>query len=212
MVTEPDLILLDESFSALDAYLRDRMQLEMMEMLGEYPGQVLMVSHNRDELYRFSEELFVVRQGRIIRHDATNEVFRDPGSLEAAKLTGCKNFTRAVKTGSNTVKLIDWGMEMRLERDVPDGIKYAGYRAHMFVPIWGERQEDCIRFIPARIDDLPFEKNYYFRPENEMGSMHADETLISWFVQAEEQKTLEKRGLPDYLKMEGDQLLLLNDE
>ena len=71
MVTEPDLILLDEPFSALDAYLRDRMQLEMMEILGDYPGQVLMVSHNRDELYRFSEELFVVQKGEIIRHDET---------------------------------------------------------------------------------------------------------------------------------------------
>ena len=57
MVTEPELILLDEPFSALDGYLRDRMQVEMLEMLRDYPGQVVMVSHSRDELYRFSEEL-----------------------------------------------------------------------------------------------------------------------------------------------------------
>ena len=50
MVTEPDLILLDEPFSALDSYLRDRMQVEMLEMLEEFAGQVVMVSHSRDEL------------------------------------------------------------------------------------------------------------------------------------------------------------------
>ena len=210
MVTEPDLILLDEPFSALDAYLRDRMQLEMMEMLAAYPGQVLMVSHNRDELYRFSEELFVVQKGKIIRHDQTEEVFRDPRSLEAAKLTGCKNFTRAVKMGDNTVKLVDWDIELKLEREIPDGITHAGYRAHEFVPIWGRKQKNCIRFIPARIDDLPFEKNYYFIPEQaESDSVHADETLISWFVQGEEQKVLDERGLPDYLKLEENHLLLL---
>ena len=43
MVTEPDLILLDEPFSALDSYLRDRMQVEMLDMLEDYTGQVVMV-------------------------------------------------------------------------------------------------------------------------------------------------------------------------
>ena len=209
MVTEPDLILLDEPFSALDAYLRDRMQLEMMEMLGEYPGQVLMVSHSRDELYRFSEELFILDRGKMIRHDRTEEVFRDPGSLEAAKLTGCKNFTRAAVTDGNTVELIDWGIKMHLRRKIPDGITHAGYRAHRFVPVWGERQDNCIRFVPVREDELPFEKNYYFRPEKVSGRLHADDTLISWFVQSGEQKIIEKRGLPDYLKLEEEQLLLL---
>ena len=74
MVTEPDLILLDEPFSALDGHLRDRMQVEMMEMLEDYPGQVIMVSHSRDELYRFSEELFVLSEGRILRHGKTKDV------------------------------------------------------------------------------------------------------------------------------------------
>ena len=52
MVTEPDLILLDEPFSALDSYLRDRMQVEMLEMLEDYKGQAVMVSHSRDEQWQ----------------------------------------------------------------------------------------------------------------------------------------------------------------
>ena len=210
MVTGPDLILLDEPFSALDAYLRDRMQLEMTEMLKDFPGQVLMVSHNRDELYRFSEELFVMQKGRIIRHGRTGEVFRDPGSVEAARLTGCKNFTRAEAAGGRTLRLIDWDLEVRIGRDIPDGTTHAGYRAHRFVPVGGERQDNCIRFIPVREDELPFEKNYYFRPEEDVsGGVHADENIISWFVQSEEQKEIEKRGLPDWLRLNEEDILLL---
>ena len=65
MVTEPELILLDEPFSALDEELRDKMQAEMTEMLEDYSGQVVMVSHSKKELRRFSEELFLISEGRI---------------------------------------------------------------------------------------------------------------------------------------------------
>lgn len=92
MVTEPDLILLDEPLSALDGYLRERMQAEMMQMLDDYRGQVIMVSHSRDELYRFSEEIFVLSDGRIIRNGDAKDVFEDPGSDEAARLTGGVNY------------------------------------------------------------------------------------------------------------------------
>lgn len=210
MVTEPDLILLDEPFSALDAYLRDRMQLELTEMLGDYPGQVLMVSHDRDELYRFSEELFVMQKGRVIRHGKTVDVFKDPGSVDAARLTGCKNFTRAERMGDRTLRLTDWGLELKLERTVPEWVAHAGYRAHRFEPVWGERQDNCIRFAPVRADELPFEKNYYFRPiDSGPAAVRADDTIVSWFVQSAQQKEIAKRGLPDWLRLNEEDLLLL---
>lgn len=54
LVCEPEVILLDEPFSALDVYLRDQMQRELMQMLETYPGIVILVSHSRDEVYRMS--------------------------------------------------------------------------------------------------------------------------------------------------------------
>ena len=211
MVTEPDLILLDEPFSALDGYLRDRMQVEMMEMLEDYPGQVVMVSHSRDELYRFSEELFVLNQGGIIRHGETKSIFRDPQQIEVARLTGCKNFSEAKAIDSHTLEASDWGVTLKLEQEIPDSIRNIGYRAHYFEPIWGDRQENCIRFDLARVDDLPFEKNYYLKPEKPDRDTDAgsDDNLICWFVQGEEQKLIDGKGFPDYLKFKEDSILLL---
>ena len=63
MAYEPSVILLDEPFSALDVFLKDRLQQEMMELLSDYDGTVILVSHSRDEIYRFSEELLVIDDG-----------------------------------------------------------------------------------------------------------------------------------------------------
>lgn len=205
MVTEPELILLDEPFSALDGYLRDRMQLEMMDMLEDYSGQVVMVSHSRDELYRFSEELFVLRAGEILTSGKTGSVFRDPGRIEAAKLTGCRNFSDVRVIDDHTIEAVSWGLTLHLEREVPEDIRHIGYRAHSFVPVWGDRQDNCIPFDLIRTDDLPFEKNYYIRPV----SPAAQDDLICWFVQSEEQKIIDRRGLPDHLMLTEENILLL---
>ena len=202
MVTEPSLILLDEPFSALDSYLRDRMQVEMLEMLEDYPGQVLMVSHSRDELYRFSEELFVINNGSVLRHGETKSVFADPIDDEVARLTGCKNFSAARVIDEHTVDATDWGVTLKLGREVPVDTTFIGYRSHCFEPVWGEAEENCIRCDLERVDDLPFEKNYYIK------SLKEDDP-ICWFVQGEEQRVIEERGLPDYLKMSEENILLL---
>lgn len=202
MVTRPSLILLDEPFSALDAYLKDRMQMEMLEMIEDYPGQVIMVSHSRDELYRFSEELFIISGGSIIRHGSAATVFGDPGSAAAARLTGCKNLSGAVRIDEHTVEAVDWGITLKLRREIPESVNCIGYRAHRFEPVWGEPQENCVKFDLLRVDELPFEKNYYICT-CEKGDP------LCWFVQGGEQKALDEKGLPDWLKMNEEDILLL---
>ena len=214
MVTEPELILLDEPFSALDGYLRDRMQVEMMEMLEDYTGQVLMVSHSRDELYRFSEELFVVKDGSILRQGETKTVFSDPRRIEVARLTGCKNYSLIRRIDDHTIEAADWGITLRLSDPVPEWAGRIGYRAHHFEPVWGEREENCISFDLARTDDLPFEKNYYIRSETAAAadsdaSASSSDELLCWFVQGEEQRKVEERGFPDYLRFREERILLL---
>ena len=63
---------------------------------------MIMVSHSRDEVYRFSEELLIIDQGQIVAAGRTKELFQNPHRKEAARLTGCKNFTRAVYVDEHT--------------------------------------------------------------------------------------------------------------
>ena len=194
MAYKPDVILLDEPFSALDMYLKDRLQQELLELLNDYEGTVIMVSHSRDEVYRLSEELLIIDQGQIVAAGKTKELFQNPQRKEAARLTGCKNFTRAVYVDDHTAELTDWGITLRTEqRNIPENINYIGYRAHDFVPVWGEGGKNQIPFLLESKAVLPFEDNYYLKPANE----EADPSVISWFVQRENQEKIREKGMPD---------------
>ena len=208
MAYRPDLILLDEPFSALDQHLKERLQHEMAELLKDYPGQVIMVSHSRDEIYRFSEELLVMDNGRVLAEGETKKLFSDPGTVSVARMTGCKNFSAAQRQDSHTLYLSDWDATLHLEREIPEDTGAIGYRAHFFEPVWGERQENCIPFDPAGADELPFERRYYIRP----GGMGENSELICWFVQSGERKQLDSCPPPDYLRMKEEAVMLLKNE
>lgn len=206
MAYEPEVILLDEPFSALDTYLKDHLQQELLELLEDYDGTVIMVTHSRDEVYRFSEELLIIDKGKIVVSGETKELFRNPQKREAARLTGCKNFSGAIREDEHTAKLTDWGITLHTKkRVVPENLQFIGYRAHDFVPIWGKGGENQISFTLESKAELPFEDNYYLKPTTK----GAEDTVISWFVQKETQLKIEEKGLPDYLELLEEQVLFL---
>jgi molybdate transport system ATP-binding protein len=212
MVNEPDVILLDEPFSALDVYIRDRMQEELMDMLSDYAGTVILVSHSRDEIYRFSERLLILDRGKVINHGNTADIFREPGTKTAAMLTGCKNFSAVTVTGEHTMRAEDWGIELRVEGKIPVDTAYIGYRAHEFVPVWGEREENCIRFELASRAELQFEKNFYIKPEIPPSKPFGTEAVITWFVQRDGWKKLEEKGMPSFLRLNEKDILYLKKD
>ena len=200
---EPDAILLDEPFSALDIHLKDRLQHELMELLKDYSGTVIMVSHSRDEIYRFSQEVLVIDRGRSICYGCTEDIFSRPLRKEAAGITGCKNIVRAERRDDHTLYIPDWDLVLHLDQIIPDNTAWMGIRAHDFSPVWGKREENSLPVLKARIDRLPFETNYYIRTRNEQ------QEDICWFVQRETQTRLDQKGIPDYLRLPEEKILLL---
>ena len=212
MAYEPDVILLDEPFSALDMHLRDRLQQELMEMLADYKGTVVMVSHNRDELYRFSEDMVVIDEGHVAAAGETKELFRNPVSREAARLTGCKNFSRIRRVDAHMAEAADWGVTLHTEREIPEDVQWFGYRAHDFVPVWGERGENMLRFDLESTALLPFERNYYLRPERHGDTGECEGVQpICWFVQRGKIEELDSRGMPDHVMFREEKLLFLKE-
>ncbi len=208
MAYKPDIIMLDEPFSALDQHLKERLQHEMIAMLDDYHGQVVMVSHNRDEIYRFSEELLVMENGSLLARGETQKIFDNPGTRKVASMTGCKNFSNAKPLGRHTLRLTDWGIDVKLKREVPEDTTYIGYRAHFFEPVWGECRENCLSFRLSGMDDLPFERRYYLKPE---AGGRKDSELICWFVQDNERKALDGKPEPDYLQLREEAIMLLHE-
>ena len=115
----PGIILLDEPFSALDSFLRDQMHRELMEILREFSGKTLLVSHSREEIYKFCDTVTVMEQGRTLMTRGTRELFASPGLVSAARLTGLKNISPYRKIGHRQVLATDWNVKLQLPPEDP---------------------------------------------------------------------------------------------
>ena len=165
MASEPDIILLDEAFSALDTYLKETLQLEMMEILDQYDRDVLMVSHSRDEIYKFCPDCMVVDQGMVRSRGNTKEVFERPRYVGVARLTGCKNVVEARKLDGEHVFIPGWNVNLKAAVPVPDSVTHVGIRAHCFKPVSGEGDGNCIPVHAAGMTEDIFEMNFIFKSE-----------------------------------------------
>lgn len=211
MAYEPEMILLDEPFSAMDSNLRDQLQQQMAELLKEYEGTVILVSHNRDEIYRFCDSLLIMEEGKIVAHGETKEVFRNPQTKKAARMTGCKNFTDLKRVNSHTAVLTDWGVGLHTQREIPEGTTCLGYRAHEFIPVWtepgAETPPNSFRVEITGTAELPFERNFYLEPQGE--KQEDNPRRICWYVQELLWPELDSKGLPQYLQLRERDMLFL---
>lgn len=91
LATEPNVMLLDEPFSSLDTSLKERLELELKEMLKDYCHDILFVSHSRGEVYRLCDKVCVIDNGKCIRVRDTQDVFMNPETVTEAMLVGVEN-------------------------------------------------------------------------------------------------------------------------
>ncbi len=164
LVSEPELLLLDEPFSALDSYLREQLQTQVRKILEDFGKDVLMVSHSRDEVYYLCGQTAIMNQGRILNMGQTKQVFADPKSETAAILTGCKNVAKAYKTDECQVYVPDWGIHLQTKVPVREDLCAVGLRAHYFNPKARENVHSVV-YVAERED--PFELRLMFRYENQ---------------------------------------------
>lgn len=96
LVSEPDVLLLDEPFSALDSIVKERLEEELLQLHEFFPGQVLFVTHNLAEAYKLSSKIAVFEAGCLVQYGAKETVINNPSNRTAARLTGVKNILPAV--------------------------------------------------------------------------------------------------------------------
>jgi molybdate transport system permease protein len=132
LASEPEVILLDEPFSALDTHLRSQMEQLTINRLREFNGVSIFVTHNLEEAYRACEELLVLDAGQITAYGSKYDIFERPGRLTVAQLTGCKNISAATPIADQEIMAIDWGIQLKITEALPQRLTYVGFRAHQF--------------------------------------------------------------------------------
>lgn len=88
LAPEPELLLLDEPFSNLDSLLRDRLTVEVRDILKELGITALMVTHNQHEAFSVADKIGVLFYGTMQQWGNAYDVYHRPASLEVATFVG----------------------------------------------------------------------------------------------------------------------------
>lgn len=197
-MSHPDVLLLDEPFSAIDSFLKEQLILEMIDLLNGFNGPKIMVTHNRDEAYKISDQTMVIDKGRVVINKQTADVFNHPEKLEVARLTGCKNFSPISWVDERHIFVKNWNVTLEVPENEHQSANYIGVRAHHFKP--SEKDEiNSIEVMFDKIVDDPFESNIFF-------NCATTSNILWWKVE----KELIPKKMPDYIKVMPQNILLLN--
>ena len=191
------------------AYEPEALRLELADALKDYDGVTIMVTHDRDEAYQLCDNLLLMDRGCVLAAGRTRDIFQNPVTCRAARLTGCKNISRIERLGERRIRAVDWdGLELATDRPVGDAITGVGIRAHDFEPLsessaraYMEREDaNLIKVCAPCISEMPFE--WYITLQNGL-----------WWKKEKDIHTHDTAGVvPRWLRVEPSALLLLTGE
>ena len=198
LVSSPHILLLDEPFSALDSHLRFRLEQEVREIIRDFGKTVMLVSHDRDEVFRLSDRIAVISDGKVETFGSKAAVFAQPQTKNAAILTGCKNISPIERLGPRRVRAVDWGMELDTASDVGDALS-AGIRMHDVRPGPGENSFLC---DVTSVIENPFSFTVMLRPVGSEGAVP-----LGWEMEKAQWNALRAERLEIHLPSEAIVLL-----
>ena len=104
LAPRPDVLLLDEPFSALDAGLRATLRTEVRELLTALGTTSIMVTHDQEEALSIADKVAVMRNGQLVQMSEPSALYQDPADIETARFVGDSVELSATYTGGDTVQ------------------------------------------------------------------------------------------------------------
>ena len=94
LAANPDLLLMDEPFGALDAITRANLQDEMLRLKAALHKTILFVTHDVDEALRLADKIAVLRAGRLVQYDTSYTILTQPADAFVRELVGADDVVR----------------------------------------------------------------------------------------------------------------------
>lgn len=197
LASEPELLMLDEPFSALDFYLKERLQGELLELLSTYKKDVLLVTHSREEIYRFCSSMLIMEKGTQVEYGSTQNIFSKPNTVAAAKLTGCENIVKIRQIDDHTLELLKWNIKLRVRNKIPKGTTHIGLPAHLLEKAEEEKRDNLLHCEEGKILEDLVDLIVIFKED------------IWWRVSKEAWKKEYKEVLPRFLHIKEESIIYL---
>ena len=134
MTSEPEVLLLDEPFSALDNYLKFQMELDLLDTLSAYDGDVVFVSHSRNEVSTICKDVCILHDGHCEAKERVTDMMSNPRTVSAALLSRCANFTAVKAIGDHLLYSDEWDLGFVTNAEIDEHTESIGIRAGSVKP------------------------------------------------------------------------------
>src|SRR5690606_26224181 len=129
LVREPELLLLDEPFSAVDQLTRERLYEELAELRHRLSIPVVLVTHSLPEAQMLADRMVVLHHGRSLQSGMPDEIFLRPHNAELARLVAHNYLAEATVLGHDEhYTQLDWNgfqLAAALRPDIAPGTRVA---------------------------------------------------------------------------------------
>ncbi len=211
LASQPEVLLLDEPFSALDTFLRSQIEQQMITRLATYPGVTLLVTHNLEEAYRVCPNLLVLDRGQVVAQGTKHLIFDHPATYTVAQLTGCKNFARAIAISATQVDAIEWGIRLTIAEPIPKSLAHIGIRAHQITFLDSSPRVDlepnCFVCWLVKTSETPHRMTVFLKFN--APPTHAEDYHLQAEVFKETWLIVNQRSLPWSVRLDRSRLILM---
>ena len=207
LIIQPEAILLDEPLSALDTYLRNQIEKLLRKVLSSYEGATLFITHKLEEAYRVSSNIMVMSEGKVIANDTKENIFEKSPNLVVAKVTECKNISRAEMVDNYTVKALDWNCNLQVVEPIPNNLQYLGIRAHHLRFSTDSNQENTFPCWVADISETQHKVSVYLKLNYPCRDFEDYDLQVE--IYKEKWVCIKERPFPWYVRLEAGRLMLM---
>ena len=134
LVTEPDLLLLDEPLSALDVTTRARLRRDLAEHLEGFPGPRLLITHDPTEAALLAEQIHVLEEGRVTQTGSADDIRLRPRTRYAADLAGSNLLMGKASGGRVALDVFELHIPSQVEGEVLVTIRPSAISVHRRQP------------------------------------------------------------------------------
>jgi molybdate transport system ATP-binding protein len=123
LARRPDVLLLDEPFSAVDRPTRERLQAEILDLRAQLPMPVVLVTHDIGEAQLLADRMLVLDHGRAVASGSAAEVMADGRAIHTLGLREVAAMLPATLVGHSADGLIPTCADADSSRGIPKGVK-----------------------------------------------------------------------------------------
>jgi glycine betaine/proline transport system ATP-binding protein len=129
LASDPDILLMDEAFSALDPLIRRQMQDEMMAIQNELRKTILFITHDLNEALRIGDRVCIMKDGAVVQIGTPEEILTKPATGYVAEFVQDVDQGRVIQVSEIMVE----PMPLPSSATVQEGLQHLGDRSGAFV-------------------------------------------------------------------------------